>query len=85
VQFQEMIWCQVTVTAVESLAVGCIYRPPDTIDIKKLIDALQYVTEAKADHLLVMGDLICNIPRVDWKTFKRAQHNAVPLQCCTGL
>ena len=67
--FKESVWVNIDMNSTERIAVGCVYRSPNSTaeNNSQMLNLLKSMTENKS-QVLIMGDF--NLPKIDWTTYQ---------------
>ena len=65
--FNESVWCQISLKNNDKLEVGCVYRSPNSTprNDQDLFSSLEITKTSNYSHLLITGDFNCK--EIDWK------------------
>ena len=64
--FQDAVWCIITLRGGDKLLIGCMYRSPKSTSENTLnmFEAVRDIVSSIPSHLLIVGDF--NIKEIDW-------------------
>lgn len=64
--YQEHVWGRLSLTRVDKLLIGCIYRSPHctAVNVSKFYGMLRNICSQKTSHLLIFGDF--NLKEINW-------------------